>query len=242
MTDVEAIAAASTEDGALSDEERRLVAEVVRGEYGLLMNALTASWSVSMSRTSVFLGVLSAAGVALGFVAQGAGFGPTFFGFALVILPVTLFLGLATFVRQVQIAREVIVYIIGMNRIRHFLQEAVPASRPYFILSAHDDALSLYRNIGAGMSRRPPRSRLVFALVQTPGIIAVVCGVVAGVIGASAAVTLSVGQGWPWIAGAIVFVVVAGGLLLYWRSSMADLEASIRPMFPTPADELDDPF
>lgn len=216
--------------------------EVVRGEYSVLLSALTASWSVSMSRTSVFLGVLSAAGVALGFAAQGGGFGPTFYGFALVILPLALFLGLATFVKQVQIGREAVIYIIGMNRIRHFLAESVPGTAPYFVLSLHDDELSLYRNIGAGMERRPPRFRLVFALVQTQGVVAVVCGVVAGAIGGLAATWAALPPPWPWVLSGLLFLGTTGGLLAYWQASITELQAAIRPMHPTPPEAVDAPF
>lgn len=232
----------SLPDGQLSREDRARAVEVVRGEYAVLLSALTSSWSVSMSRTSVFLGVLSAAGVALGFAAQGGGFGPTFYGFALVILPVTLFLGLATFVKQVQIGREAVIYIIGMNRIRHFLAESVPGTSAYFVLSVHDDEMSLYRNIGAGMERRPPRLRLAFALVQTQGVVAVVCGVVAGATGGLAATWATLAAPWPWVLAGILFLGTTGGLLAYWQASIAELQAAIRPMHPTPPEAVDAPF
>jgi hypothetical protein len=219
------------------------VAEVLRTEYGLLMSALTASWSVSMSRTSLFLGVLSAAGVGLGFAAQaGDGFGPEFSLFALVVLPITLFLGLATFVRQVQVQREAIVYIIGMNRIRRWFRDSVPGVAPNLILSTNDDELSLYRNLGAGMTRRPPRFRFGYALVQTQGIVAVVCGVVAGAIGGIAANW----AGWSplatWITAGGSFAVLAAILFAYWNRSVGELQASIAPRFPTSPESVEEPF
>ena len=61
---------------------------------------LASVWSASLFRVSLLLGVVSAIGVALGFAAQaGGGFGSTFRVFALVALPLALFLGLATFAR-----------------------------------------------------------------------------------------------------------------------------------------------
>jgi len=236
-------AGATAPKSAAAPADPNAVAEVLRAEYGMLMNALTASWSVSMSRTSLFLGVLSAAGVALGFAAQaGDGFGPQFFGFALVVLPITLFLGLATFVRQVQVQREAIVYIVGMNRIRRFFSDTVPGVTPYLVLSTHDDTDSLYRSLGAGMTRRPPRFRLGYAVVQTQGIVAVVCGVVAGAIGGIGAAW----AGWPgpvtWLTAAIAFGVLVVVLLAYWSSSVAELQAAIRPRFPTPPESVEDPF
>ena len=51
--------------------------------------------------------------------------------------------------RHVQ--RESMVYITGMNRIRHFFAETAPASRPYLVLPIYDDGPALYRSIGTGM-------------------------------------------------------------------------------------------
>jgi hypothetical protein len=49
--------------------ERQAVNAVLGNEYSVLMSALNAAWSASLNRTSIIYS-LSAAGVALGFVAQ----------------------------------------------------------------------------------------------------------------------------------------------------------------------------
>jgi hypothetical protein len=157
----------------LTPDERRLVGEVLSDEYSVLMSGLSSAWSASLTRTSIFIYSLSAAGVALGFVAQeGLDQGP-FRTLALVVLPLVLFLGIATFVRLVQVQRESVIYITGMNRIRHFFQERAPRSRPYFVLPANDDETALYRSFGTGMNRRPPRRALLYLVVQTQGIVGV---------------------------------------------------------------------
>jgi hypothetical protein len=99
----------------------RLAREVLATEYNVLMVALSAAWSASLTRTSLFLGVLSAAGVAFGFASQGGMEASTFLTLALLVLVLVLFLGGATFIRLVEVQRESMVYITGMNRIRHFL-------------------------------------------------------------------------------------------------------------------------
>jgi hypothetical protein len=160
----------------MTPEDRQAVSDVLGNEYTILMSALNAAWSASLVRTSIFLVALSAAGEALGFVAQeGLGSAP-FTNLALVVLPLVLFLGIATIVRLVQVQRESLVYNVGLNRIRHFFQEVAPASRPYFVLPAHDDELARYQSIGTGMSRRPPRRRLPYLVVQTQGIVGVDSG------------------------------------------------------------------
>ncbi len=118
---------------------------------------LATVWSASLQRVSLFLGVVSAMGIALGFATQDHGvFGSTFSAFALVALPLALVLGLATFVRSVELQREAFVYITSLNRIRQAVAEKTPASRPYFVLSIYDDASGVYpaRELASGSARR----------------------------------------------------------------------------------------
>lgn len=206
----------------------------------LLTAALSAVWSASLVRTSIFLGVLSATGVALGFVAQGGVASDDFRSFALVVLPLVLFLGIATFVRLVQIQREAIVYITGLNRIRFFAQQQAPASKPYFVLTAHDDDLAIYRSPGTGMPRRPPRYRLLYLAVQTQGIVGLMTAVVGGAFAALLAAPL--GSTATWIAAIAVFVGLVAGQMVFWQRSLAELQSALHPINPTPPEEVGAPF
>jgi hypothetical protein len=224
----------------MTPEERQAVSDVLGNEYTILMSALNAAWSASLVRTSIFLVALSAAGEALGFVAQeGLGSAP-FTNLALVVLPLVLFLGIATIVRLVQVQRESLVYNVGLNRIRHFFQEVAPASRPYFVLPAHDDELARYQSIGTGMSRRPPRRRLPYLVVQTQGIVGVVTAAVAAGIGGIALSTA--GALAAGVAAAVAFVATLMVLFTYWQRSLAEIQSAVKPLYPTPPDEVDAPF
>jgi hypothetical protein len=215
---------------------------LLAAEYGLLATALSATWSIAMTRVSLLLGVLSAGFVALTIVAQAAGFGTTFQDFALIVFPLALFLGLATFARLVQVNREVIVYTVGMNRIRRAMATLAPAILPALVLPIHDDLESIPRSPGGGMTRRPPRYRLVYAIVQVPGLVAVVdASIAAGLVLVLAArfelpITLVA------VASVSTFVIAGATLIGYWRRSMAELETSLRPRFPTPFDAADRPI
>jgi len=55
------------------------------------------------------------------------------------------------------------------------------------VLPANDDEAAAYRSIGAGMNRRPPRSALLYLVVQTQGIVGIVAGSVAAAFGGLAA-------------------------------------------------------
>jgi hypothetical protein len=68
---------------------------------------------------------VSGAIVALALVAQVTAFGEGFATFALLILPVVLFVGVATFLRLVAINREDVAWVVGMNLLR------LPTSPPH---------------------------------------------------------------------------------------------------------------
>jgi hypothetical protein len=193
-------------------EELQRIAAVLTPEYGLLMASLGAEWSASLVRTSIFLAVLGASAAALGFAAQTGVDSSQFRTLALIVLPIVLFLGVATFIRLVQVQRESIVIITGLNRIRHFFQSSVPAAKPYYVLPAHDDEHGLYRSPGTGMPRRIPRIRLVYLVVLTLPI------------------------------AFVGFIVTVGALFAYWQRSIAELSRAIRPINPTPPDEIDAPI
>ena len=74
---------------------------ILASESWSLLATRSMLWNDRMSRTTTFLTVLSAAVVALALVANATGFGPTTRPVALVLLPVVLLIGLATFVRLV---------------------------------------------------------------------------------------------------------------------------------------------
>jgi hypothetical protein len=227
--------------GGAPASEGAVLSEALNGEYSLLSTMLASVWSASLFRVSLFLGVVSAVGVSLGLAAQASGgFGGTFTVFALVALPLALFLGLATFARTVELQRESIVYITGMNRIRHAVAERMPASRPYFVLSLYDDEAGIFRSQGTGIRLHPPRFHLAVALVQTQGIVAVMCSALAAAIGGLAATAVL--PAFAWVVAAAVFVVMLGGLMAHWNRSLAELQSAIRPLFPTPPDERNAPI
>ncbi len=227
-------------DDQQATDDRAAASAVLTAEYGVLAGALATAWSASLTRTSLFLFSLSASGVALGFAAQGGVDRGPFRTLALAVLPLLLFLGVATFVRLVQVQREAMVHITGMNRIRHFFLESAPGSRPYLVLPPYDDEAALYRSIGTGMSRRPPRSRLLHQVVQTQGIVGVVAAAVAAAFSWLAAAPA--GDTAAWALAALAFAATVIGLFTYWQRSLAELRASIRPLFPTPPEEIDAPF
>jgi membrane protein implicated in regulation of membrane protease activity len=90
------------------------------------------------------------------------------------------------------------------------------------------------------MHRRGPRFGIALALVQTQGIVGVVCAVLAAAIAGLASRGADPVAMWS-VAGA-TFAVTLVALVVYWRRSFDELRKSIRPINPTQPDEIEAPF
>ena len=152
--------------------------QILTTEHWSLLSTRSLSWNEAFSRASMFLSVLSGAVVALALVAQATAFGEGFVTFALLILPVVLFVGVATFVRLVAINHEDVGWVVGMNLLRHAYLEAAPELRDYFITGSNDDEAGVMATYGA----TPGPGSFAHEFVTTPGMLAVVDGVIAGIL------------------------------------------------------------
>src|SRR5437879_9575211 len=73
--------------------------QILSTEHWSLLASRSLAWNESFSRAGMFLTTLTGAIVALALVAQASAFGDGFTLFALVILPIVLFIGVATYMR-----------------------------------------------------------------------------------------------------------------------------------------------
>jgi hypothetical protein len=204
---------------------------ILATEHWSLLASRSLIWNEAMSRTTVFLTVLSASIIALTLMADATGFGPQTTTLALVLLPVVLLLGIATFVRLVQINTEEFQLVLAMNRLRQAYMKIEPALEPYFTTGHHDDRQGL---VTTYMLVRPTQARLwIHFLVNTPTIIATVDAALA------AAIVVLVTQA----AGASRAVLVAGGVMAFlavWGVLFPRQRHILRPLsdttprFPTP--------
>jgi hypothetical protein len=150
--------------------------QILSTEHWSLLATRSQTWSESFARAQMFLSVLSASVIALALVAQTSLFGAGFTAFALVLLPVVLFLGLATYVRLVSINHDEHRWVRGMNRIRAGYLELAPELERYFVTSHHDDERGILAT--AGWKSGPT----LFGYVTTPAVVGVIDAVLAGVI------------------------------------------------------------
>jgi len=225
-----AVASTAVSDDPLGPDAVAILAT----EHWSLIGSRSLLWNEAYSRTTIFLGALSAAIVALALVANATGLGPRTVTLALVLLPVVLFLGITAHIRVVEINQAEIELMLAMNGLRNAYLRIAPALKPYFSTSPHDDQRGLTASYLSfhGRGLRP----WGHFLSNTATVIATVDAALAAAIAvlavrkAGAATTLGV------TAGAVAFLVVWTTLFLQQRQSLSALRRS-EPRFPTPPDE-----
>ena len=193
--------------------------QILTTEHWSLLSTRALSWNEAFSRATMFLTVLSGAVLALALVVQEHGFDDGFAMFASLILPVVLFVGVATFTRIVAINHEDVGWVVGMNLLRKAYLAAAPELRPYFITGSSSDEAGIMATFGA----RAGRGGLVHELVTTPGVVAVVNGVIAGAL-------LGILARWmPFDDVTAVAIAVAGMLTTVVLQLLYQYGAVVRP-------------
>jgi hypothetical protein len=212
-------------------------ATILATEHWSLLGTRSLIWNEAMSRTTVFLTVLSASIVALALLADATGFGGSTTTVALVLLPVVFLLGLATYGRLVQINSEELAITRAMNRLRYAYLVMAPDLRPYFSTGHHDDERGIAATylLGGGTLQTWPHF-----LITTPTIVATVDAAIAAAIVVLAGLALDAPTGAVVAAGGAAFLVVWGALFSLQRLNLGVLRHG-RARFPTPADEPDEP-
>src|SRR6267142_4514026 len=164
--------------------------QILSTEHWSLLASRSLAWNESFSRAGMFLTTLTGAIVALALVAQASQLGEGFTLFALVILPIVLFIGVTTMMRLGTSNYHEAKCVVGMNRIRAAYLELAPDLERYFVMSANDDA----RGIGITMGV-PPGGAAAWVgqmVAGTPTVVMVLNAVLAGVIAAVAALRFGV--------------------------------------------------
>jgi xanthosine utilization system XapX-like protein len=179
----------------------------------------------------MFLSTLSASIVALGLIAGIAGFGDAFFVFALVILPVVLFVGIGTWLRMGASNYHDAIAVAGMNRIRAAYLEIAPDLEPYFVMGVHDDP----PGIGLTMAVPPGTPIVVHLIAGTPSLVVVLNGIIAGAIASLVALrTMAPATAALVLIGLLVAVLAIGLQVRVASRNIRRGQRALRPMFPTP--------
>ena len=189
---------------------RALRVQMLATEHWSLLATRSLSWNESFSRAGMFLSLLSGSVVALALVAQATAFGDAFAIFALLLLPVVLFVGVATFVRLVEINNEDYVWVIGMNRLRRAYTELDPELARHFITGTTEDPAGVMLTYGTHAGG----SNLAHGLITTPTTIAFVDAMIAAVLASIALVQLMVSLAPVAGVGIVVFLAT---IVVLWQ-------------------------
>lgn len=201
-------------------------------EHWSLLGTRSMSWNEAFSRTNVFLNALSAAVVALALVADATSFGESFFSFALVLFPMVLFLGVATYVKLVQINTDDIYQLRAMNRLRRAYLDIAPELEPYFTASAHDDEPGIWDTLRLG--RTTPERTWMYFIVTTPTVIATIDSIVVAAGVALLASRFDVSGVWLTLLS-IASAVGAWAFLFSLQLQTLRMVRADTPRFPSPS-------
>jgi hypothetical protein len=205
--------------------------QILTTEHWSLLAARSLVYTESMSRTSIFLASLTGSVVAMALVAQTNEFGAEFVAFALVLLPVVFFLGVATFIRLIQVNWEDACWVQGMNRIRHAYLELAPELEPYFVTSRYDDGPGVLQS-SVAVRRWATRPNRFF--VAAPGVVGVVDSVVAGAVAGIAAIGLDLSTAAVLVLGCLAFLASLVAFAAWGSRRFDSLRSQLQPLFPTP--------
>jgi hypothetical protein len=212
-------------------------AAILATEHWSLLGARSLIWSEALNRVTVFLTLLSASIVALALLANATDFGPQTTTLALVLLPVVLLLGIATYFRLVRINAEEYKLVMAMNRLRHAYLKIEPALKPYLTTGYYDDEKGVMATYMVGRPSR--REWWLYFMVNTPTLVATV---VAALASAMAVLGLQVLESSTLVvvAGGVVVFFAGWGSLLLLQQHLMDPGRGMTPKFPTPADTPDE--
>jgi hypothetical protein len=160
------------------------VITILSTEHWSLLTARSLVYNETFTRGGMFLTLLSASLVALGFVYQGGGGGPQFLTVVIAILALDLFVGLATLGRIIGASTEEFRALQATARIRHAYLEVAPFIAPYLSTATTDDSDSVLETYGTGIENAGPLLNLGHGLTTMPGMISVLnVALIGGLVG-----------------------------------------------------------
>jgi hypothetical protein len=215
------------------DDPRAL--QILSTEHWSLLATRSLSYNEAFTRAAMFLTFLGATLVALGLISPSMGPTPQLALVAAVILATDLFIGVATLGRILDVGREEMDCVAGMNRIRHAYRQMVPGVEPYFTTPFHDDPMSVLSTYGA----EPPgmASNILHGLTTAPAMVGVVNAIIAGALAAVVALGLGTSLEVGLVAALAAFLVTfAIGFRLGFVKAVRGMSGR-EARFPAPRDD-----
>jgi hypothetical protein len=208
--------------------------QIIATEHWSLLATRSLTYTESLGRVNMFLGILSGSVIALALVAQADRFGPTFITVAILMLSVVLFSGVATVARLMSLNRDDFRWVVGMNRLRHAYLELHPELEPNFVTSPYDDLPGALQTLGIDVTGARRLGSMFHGLQTLPGMLSVIVAAVAAAIGSLAALGFAGPPLAVLLSGAAAFGIAIWLLSSWGRRSVTRLSPSLEARFPSP--------
>jgi len=208
--------------------------QILATEHWSLLATRSLTYTESLGRVNMFLGILSGAVIALALVAQADRFGTAFISIAIVMLSVVLVVGVFTVARLMALNRDDFRWVIGMNRLRNAYLELHPELEPHFITSPYDDLPGALQTLGIDIAGADRLGSVFHGLQTLPGMLSVIVAAVAGAIGGLVVVGFAGPPIVVLLVGVAAFVLAMVLMSVWGRRSVRRLSPSLEPKFPTP--------
>ncbi len=208
--------------------------QILATEHWSLLATRSLTYTESLGRVNMFLGILSGAVIALALVAQADRFGTTFIAVAIFMLGVVFFVGVATVRRLLMLNLDDYRWVVGMNRLRHAYLELHPELEPNFITSAYDDLPGALQTLGLGPASAPTLGTVFHGAVTLPGMVSVIVASVGAAIAGLAAIGFGAPTYVVLLAGAMAFAAAVAVMLRTGNRSFRGYGPRSEVRFPTP--------
>jgi hypothetical protein len=208
------------------------VITILSTEHWSLLTARSLVYNEMFTRGGMFLTLLSASLVALGFVYQGGGGGPEFLGVVVAVLALDLFVGLATLGRILGASSEEFRALQATARIRHAYLEIAPFLAPYLSTATTDDSESVLEAYGQGLEETGLLLNIGHGLTTMPGMIGVLVAALAGALAGSVTVALGGDARLALVLGVASGVIALLALIAYSVRTFTTLNMFTEVRFP----------
>ena len=207
--------------------------QILSTEHWSLLATRNLTYTESLGRVNMFLGILSGAVIALALVAQADHFGTTFVVVAIFMLSVVLFAGVATVGRLMTLNRDDYRWVLGMNRIRAAYLEMHPELAPHFVTSPNDDLSGALTTLGFDTSASNRLGSLAHGLQTLPGMLAVIVSADAGAIAGLVAFGFHASLIVAFAAGAVGFLIAEVLMTIVGRRAVRGSSPGLEAHFPS---------
>jgi hypothetical protein len=208
------------------------VITILSTEHWSLLTARSLVYNEMFTRGGMFLTLLSASLVALGFVYQGGGGGPEFQGVVVAILALDLFVGLATLGRIMGASNEEFRALQATARIRHAYIEIAPVVAPYLSTATTDDSRSVLETYGEILEGTGPVRNVLHGFTTMPGMIGALDAALVGGLAGSIAVAMGAAAGLVVVVGIMSGLAALIALTAYAILTFSKLDRLAEVRFP----------